>query len=302
MSRLLKKKGCILAQILALVLAIIGLFQITYNISLVSDKNEIKYNMSLLKKKRGYKYSPPKLVTYYSDIYGADKKAMVFLPVDYSEENKYPVLYLFHGLNGSYKSWKNMWADVLLQNLYYTDSISKMIVVCVDSTNGVKEKKGLREVEVAKTYDLTASDTVQCLMPYINNSFSVKTGRDNTAVAGYSMGGRNSIYAAFEYPEFFGYLGAFSTEYVVNYGESPNMLMPLLDDFVLPEGIGPFKYIMLSVGKKDKDCGNVSYEIDKYMNEQGIDHAFYEFKGGHESKVWKESLFYFVNNIFKTQS
>lgn len=300
MTTIASNKRYLLAVIPVLAVIAAVLFKNTKSRQTVEDVDEIEYELNLTKKIDGYSYANPITVTYYSDVAGTDRQAMVFLPVDYKVEKQYPVLYLFHGLNGNYESWSKKGADVLLQNLYNQGEVTEMIVVCVDSSVGADNKaRWSNERKAAKAYDLTAIDTVQSLMPYINEHYSVKTGRENTAVAGYSMGGRNAIYTAFTYPDTFGYVGAFSTEYVIDYGESPNKLEPLLDDLSLPADVEPFELIMLCVGRDDDDCGIVSYDLNRYMENHNIDHIFYEFDGGHESKVWQRSLLYFSKKIFK---
>ena len=42
-----------------------------------------------------------------------------------------------------------------------------------------------------KYYDLFREELLYCLMPHINSTSSVKTGRNNTAIAGFSMGGHD---------------------------------------------------------------------------------------------------------------
>ena len=49
-------------------------------------------------------------------------------------------------------------------------------------------------------FDRTPDEVVDYLMPYINQHYPVKTGRENTAVAGNSMGGRNALALAYYRP------------------------------------------------------------------------------------------------------
>ena len=48
------------------------------------------------------------------------------------------------------------------------------------------------------------------MIPYINEHYSTRTGRENTAIAGYSLGGRESLFLCFAHPDVFGYVGAFA--------------------------------------------------------------------------------------------
>ena len=51
-------------------------------------------------------------------------------------------------------------------------------------------------------------DIVDSLMPHIESKYSVATGRENTAVTGFSMGGRESLQIGMKYADKFGYVGA----------------------------------------------------------------------------------------------
>ena len=59
---------------------------------------------------------------------------------------------------------------------------------------------------------------VEELKPRIDATFRTRPGRDDTAIAGSSMGGLISIYAAAEYPDVFGQVGAVSTHWPVGDG------------------------------------------------------------------------------------
>ena len=137
------------------------------------------------------------------------------------------------------------------------------------------------------------------VMPYIEANYPVKHGRENTAVAGNSMGGRNALAAAYTYPELFGYVGAFSSATAVAAANDTTWVEAPLEDLTLPEGIEPFKVLMLAVGRSDDVCGEVTYELNDYMNEQGIDHIFYDMEGGHWTVVWQNALYNFGKKLFR---
>lgn len=268
-----------------------------------TNKDGIVIDMSgnpyFMKKQPGYSYRSPDTITYHSDITNTDRHAMIFLPADYDEDKEYPVLYLLHGLDGSHRTWRNKSADIILQNLYYFEDVPEMIVVCPNSA--VNEKEDTDDLDIKDkiyTYDLTGKDLVENLMPYINSHYPVKTGRENTAIAGNSMGGRNTMYTAFTYPELFGYVGAFSSAGVLVDNTYSGVMHPLLDDLDIPEGTGDFKLLMLCVGRTDDVCGNVTYRLHDVMTEKGISHIFYDVEGGHQNTVWQNALYNFAKKLF----
>jgi enterochelin esterase-like enzyme len=69
-------------------------------------------------------------VTYKSKTVGVYRKALIYTPPDYSPKNKYPVLYLLHGIGGTEKEWLNGGhPEVILDNLYAEKKLEPMIVV-----------------------------------------------------------------------------------------------------------------------------------------------------------------------------
>ena len=252
-----------------------------------------------IEKQEGYEYPEPFTITYHSSITNTDRHAMIFLPADFSEDKEYPVLYLLHGLGGSHRTWHNKSADVIMQNMYYFEGVPEMIVVCANSdVNEEEDTEDLPFNEILAAYDLTGKDLVENLMPYINSHYPVKEGRDNTAIAGNSMGGRNTLYTSFTYPELFGYVGAFSSAVVVPDSKYYRMT-PILDDLSLPDNIESFNLIMLAVGKSDDVCGDITYKLHDILIDKGIEHIFYDTEGGHQNTVWQNALYNFSKKLFK---
>lgn len=157
-------------------------------------------NPYFIEQQPGYDYRKPETIAYHSGLTQTTRHAMVFLPADYSEEKTYPVLYLLHGYGGSHRTWRNKAADIILQNLYYFENVPEMIVVCPNSNvNQAESVEGLTFWESVEPFDRTPDEVVDYLMPYINWHYPVKAGRENTAVAGNSMGGRNALALAYRH-------------------------------------------------------------------------------------------------------
>lgn len=64
------------------------------------------------------------------------------------------------------------------------------------------------DLQNSLNYDNFINDLTTDLMPFIEQSFSVAEGRENTAITGFSMGGRELLFIGFSHPELFGYIGA----------------------------------------------------------------------------------------------
>ena len=220
------------------------------------------------------------------------------LPTEYDPSKDYPVVYLLHGLGGNDEAWKDMGADCIAENLHIYQNVPQMILVGVDSV--ILSEGSTSDLDMwgqLAAYDASVDDIVNDLMPYINTHYPVRTGRENTAIAGYSMGGRNALYAGFSHPELFGYVGAFSpASGVVRAVESP--LGTLMEDFTLNEAYGQFPMLLLTVGYDDGICKNSTEEYDRILTKKSIDHIFYETEGGHDGDVWQKGIYNFMKRLF----
>lgn len=137
------------------------------------------------------------------------RHARVALPKGYTESKKYPVIYMQHGIFGNEYSLTGDNTQYVAWNAMANDDMKDSIVVFANVCAN-KEGKGTGfSLEHYKAYDNFINDLTKCLMPAINKKYSTLTGRENTAVCGFSMGGRVSLQIGFERPDLFGYIGAF---------------------------------------------------------------------------------------------
>lgn len=165
-----------------------------------------------------------------------------------------------------------------------------------DATERVE---GLSFTESLEPFDATPEEVVKYLKPYIERHFSVKKGRKSTAVAGNSLGGRNALALAYKYPKQFGSVGSFSPSVSVEAANGTGLKAPLRDLNLPKNKNRPFDVLMVMVGRSDKVCGNVSYELDRYMKAQNISHDFYDTAGGHETTVWQNGLYNFAKKLYR---
>lgn len=71
---------------------------------------------------------------------------------------------------------------------------------------------------------------------------------------------------------------------------------PLLEELV--PSSEEFRFLMLSVGRSDDVCGDVTYKLHDLMKKKGIEHLFYDTEGGHEDSVWQNALYNFAKKLF----
>lgn len=263
-----------------------------------TSEDGIAYDLSdneyFMNKISGYEYSSPKRIEYYSDITDTNRHARVLLPADYDEDKEYPVLYLLHGLGGSDKTWINKDADIIVQNLHYLNDTPEWITVFVNcNVNEEESVDGLEWPDSVAAFDGICEDMINNLMPYIEENYSVKTGRENTAIAGYSLGGRETLHTAFLNQDRFAYAGAFSLVSPLDNGYIPGVL----EDFTIDEGSDGFELLLINVGEDDPYIQG-TYEVTELLTANNIDYIYYIMAGAHENSVWQNALYNFGLRLF----
>ena len=144
---------------------------------------------------------------------GRQRRVWIYLPADYqSSKNKYPVIYMHDGQNlfDDYTASFGKWGvDDILDKL---PAQKQCIVVGIDHGGSYRlaeydpfdSKYGSGQ---GKEY---VDFLVKTLKPYIDNHYRTKPDARHTTVAGSSLGGLISMYAALKYPNVFGNAGIFS--------------------------------------------------------------------------------------------
>jgi predicted alpha/beta superfamily hydrolase len=144
---------------------------------------------------------------------GRQRRVWIYLPAGYqSSKKKYPVIYMHDGQNlfDAFTSGYGEWGiDEFLDKL---PAQKECIVVGIDHGGEYriteydpydsKYGKGMGDDYVAFL--------VKTLKPFIDANYRTKKEAANTTIAGSSMGGLISMYAALKYPDVFGNAGIFS--------------------------------------------------------------------------------------------
>ncbi|HXU04315.1 MAG TPA: alpha/beta hydrolase-fold protein [Polyangia bacterium] len=221
--------------------------------------------------------------TYPTKSYGM-KNMRVYLPPGYSTAKKYPVVYLHHGIGGDETSWTNgASAHYILDNLIADGLAVPMILVMPNnSMTSSNDFNGYGQYEPV---------LVPELIPYVEANFSAATDQPNRAIAGLSMGGGITFNVGFPNPNTFAHIGPFSA--------APNTKSPsqtIRDAAAVKQMV---RTIMITCGGADGLITN-SQNYDDFLDQQSVTHEFLVDPGqGHTTTVWKRSLYYFAQRIFK---
>jgi len=253
--------------------------------------------------KEGVTYGKLMEISYDSGTTGTNRKANIILPPRYDESKKYPVLYLLHGIGGDHNEWLGAEPVNVLSNLVAEGEAKEMIVVIPNvraRANDAGDPQDIYTLEHYKAFDNFINDLRDDLMPYIEANYPVLKGKENTAVAGLSMGGRESLFIGCSMPEVFGYIGAFTPApgllAYTNFGVSEDGLFTT-ETLTLPKGSNNF--VMINAGISDEIVSIWPETYHKTLDANGVENTFYVTDGGHDFTVWKNGLYNFAKKIFK---
>lgn len=233
------------------------------------------------------------------------RKAKVVLPKDYSEDKKYPVVYLNHGIFGNETSLYNDKVQNVIWNAIAEGAAEEMIAVfpsgCANEYNGPGPYNDF-SVEHYAGYNNLLNDLKECLMPYINEHYSTKTGREYTAIGGFSMGGRVTLHIGFTLQEEFRYIGAFCPAPGIfkhnDYGVNESGLFTQ-ETFTLQEKYMNDTLVMIVKGGNDTIVKNFPQDYTDALTANNVPHIFYEVPGGgHDGGVYKPGMYNFFRRIF----
>ncbi|SHJ75085.1 Enterochelin esterase [Tangfeifania diversioriginum] len=232
-------------------------------------------------------------ITYFSETVGNNRNAVIYTPPGYSNEEKYPVLYLLHGIGGDEFEWLNGGQpQVIFDNLYADDKLEPMIAV-MPNGRAMKDDRATGNVfapEKQKAFATFEKDLLNDLIPFIEKNYPVKSKREHRAIAGLSMGGGQSLNFGLGNLDKFAWVGGFSS---APNTKSPEELIP--NPKVAKEQL---KLLWLSCGDKD-GLIDISNRTSNYLKENDVPHRYEIYDGNHDFGVWKTSLYKFSQLLFK---
>ena len=233
---------------------------------------------------------------YFSTVFREWRQFYVYTPPGYdgNTSETYPALYILHGGGEDERGWAAQGkTDLILDNLIAEGKANPMIIVMPDgNTNTSFAGFGERALKIFE------SELKDCVIPFVEKNYRVKTDSQNRALAGLSMGGIQTLYVGLNNVDRFGYLGVFSSGWI----------LPMLGD--LADGqyammkanadkINSLKQFWLSMGGKEDIAYHNCQTMMAKFDEMKINYTYSEYPGGHAWPVWRNNLYNFAQLLFK---
>jgi S-formylglutathione hydrolase FrmB len=137
----------------------------------------------------------------------AEQTYAVYLPPAYAaSRERYPVIFLLHGVGDSYDIWIKWKVPELLDRLIASKRIAPVIVIMPNGRNRFLGSYYLNSSVTGRWADLIADEIV----PAVDRAFRTVASRDSRAVVGHSMGGFGAIRFGMDRPDVFSVVYAMS--------------------------------------------------------------------------------------------
>ncbi|HEY1789864.1 MAG TPA: alpha/beta hydrolase-fold protein [Verrucomicrobiae bacterium] len=234
---------------------------------------------------------------FRSAVANDDRDFIVYTPPGYNPRasKRYPVLYLLHGFSDDTTAWTQAGrANVILDNLIARGQAKPMIVVMplgygtmdvLKATNG-PAGEAVRQESLDKFVESLLTE----VKPRVEREYRVSTDRRSRAIAGLSMGGKESLVTGLNHLDQFAYVGAFSSGSLTNF---PTMF-PSLDSSANQK----LRVLWIGCGSDDKLLAP-NQRLCDWLQGKGIRFTWVELPGQHSYRVWRPDLAQFVPLIFR---
>ena len=237
-----------------------------------------------------------------SEVKDTYERFYVYTPpgYDYNPTKKYPVFYLQHGMGEDERGWVEQGKlGIIMDNLIADGEAVPMVIVVTDGDTGgmFRPKPGEDVNEARANFGAKLSPMLlDEIKPFVERNFRVKTGRENTAMAGLSWGGFQTFNIVLHNTDKFAYIGGFSGAGMINPQNG-------LDEayggvFADPDEFNKKMHVFfLGIGEEE---GNGTKALSDGLKAAGIENTYYMSPNtAHEWQTWRRCLYQFAPLIFK---
>jgi enterochelin esterase-like enzyme len=233
---------------------------------------------------------------YLSKLTGKWRRNYVYTPPGYETDakKKYPVLYLQHGAGEDERGWiKQGHANFIMDNLIASGKAVPMIVV-MDC--GYAQISSTPAGRLKSITDFGAVITNE-IIPDIDASYRTLRDRDHRAMAGLSMGGRQTLYITLTNLNLFTSIGIFSGGGLADFKMDTDYNGVFKD----PKGLNDkVKLLFFSAGTAELPYHKATTDVHAQLDKIVVKNIFYESPGtAHEWLNWRRALNEFAPRLFR---
>lgn len=274
-------------------------------------------------------------VWYPSPTLELVRRMVVYTPPGYEAgSERYPVLYLLHGGGGDEDAWTSLGrAPQIMDNLIALGHARPMIVVMTNGNATFKASQDhvppppgwragppvgghLQRPDMLLFPQSLAPD----LIPFVDSVYRTRADREHRAIAGLSMGGAQTVYAAFSHLDLFAWVACFSGGFPLMPGIAVDIPAPAnafrLRGPDITRTIDPARFaelvpnldaganarlrlFHLAIGAED-GLITTHQVVKKLLDERGVKYTLTELAGyAHEWRFWRICLADLAPRLFQ---
>jgi enterochelin esterase-like enzyme len=209
----------------------------------------------------------------YSEVLADDFHYQVYLPPCYqsNHDERYPVVYLLHGLSYNEEQWLRLGLAEQLDHLIAEGLLAPFIVVLP------------REARFSPTQSSGFADAlVEELIPWVDQLYRTLPEKSSRAIGGLSRGAAWAVHIGFEHYQLFDRVGAHSLPLFEADAGRLQAWVAQIPDEDLP-------LFFIDIGRVDRERFTAQDFADQ-LDQFNIPHTWYLFTGSHTEEYWASHL------------
>ena len=243
---------------------------------------------------------------YYSPGLEKYRRITIYTPPGYETSgNRYPVLYLLHGMGGDEEAWITLGRTAqILDNLIAQGKAQPMIVVMPNGNVAQEAAPGESQHgfyrptgSLPNTMDGRFEETFMDIVNFVDANYRTIPEKSGRAIAGLSMGGFHTLHTSHFYPNTFDYIGLFSAATMPRDGTRSPVYQDIEGNLRRQMENG-FQLYWIAMGVDDF-LFNACVEFRAKLDRIGFPYEFHQTEGGHTWRNWRIYLSQFVPRLFQ---
>ena len=246
-------------------------------------------------------------ITVHITPFGLDRQVQLYLPEGWQTAGeRYPVLYMYDGHNLFFDSDATYGKSWGLKE--FLDGWNKKIIVVgvecnQEGDNRLGEYSPFAKAQWPSVYydgrgDIYMKWLVEELKPFIDSRYPTLPGRENTAIAGSSLGGLMSVWSLLKYNEVFSRAAGLSNSFPCCW----EPMKPMVEN----ARILPGTRLFMSWGSRENApevvemMGACTLETNRILTEKGAKvYPYMQVEGRHCEADWEKQLPVFMDWLFE---
>jgi enterochelin esterase-like enzyme len=226
---------------------------------------------------------------YSSKTLNATRPLVVYTPPGYrAGTDKYPALYLVSGTTDTEETWYKVGrANFIADNLIAQKKALPLIIVMPYGNMGSTPNPAT--LQAAEMYKVFNAELTANIIPFVEANFRAIPDREKRAIAGFSRGGGQALFAGFSHLDQFAYVGSYSSYLTA---EMVDKFFP--DLIAKPEETNKkLKLLWMGVGSEDFLYQQAA-AFEQLATDRKIEHKKMITTGGH---TWMNARTYLTETL-----